>query len=171
MLTEGASEIYVLGRLLGLNQGIKTEGTKYISQLNVLRYAIYNKKDYNDRSEDDIIDIERYCVDAEYRTKCIEEYENVKTSINILDVLDKSPHFSSYLVNLAESLAIHKQGYKFRSVYDNVLFLSKEYNMPQDQVTKGLTEYIGDKMLNDFLQRNNIIVVIDGGVKFFTSEE
>ena len=43
--------------------------------------------------------------------------------------------------------------------------------MPQDQVTKGLTEYIGDKMLNDFLQRNNIIVVIDGGVKFFTSEE
>lgn len=44
MLTEGASEIYVLGRLLGLNQGIKTEGTKYISQLNVLRYAIYNKK-------------------------------------------------------------------------------------------------------------------------------
>ena len=171
MLTEGASEIYVLGRLLGLNQGIKTEGTKYISQLNVLRYAIYNKKDYNDRSEDDIIDIERYCVDAEYRAKCIEEYENVKTSINILDVLDKSPHFSSYLINLAESLAIHKQGYKFRSVYDNVLFLSKEYNMPQDQVTKGLTEYIGDKMLNDFLQRNNITVVVDGGVKFFTSEE
>ena len=171
MLTEGASEIYVLGRLLGLNQGIKTEGTKYISQLNVLRYAIFNKKDYSDRSEDDIIDIERYCIDANYRAKCIEEYENVKTSINILDVLDKSPHFSSYLVNLAESLAIHKQGYKFRSVYDNVLFLSKEYNMPQDQVTKGLTEYIGDKMLNGFLQRNNITVIIDGGVKFFTSEE
>lgn len=170
MLTEGASEIYTLGRLLRLNQGIRTESTKYISQLNVLRYAIYNKLPQNERETSDIIDIERYCMDSEYRKECIEKYENVKTSINVLGVLEKNPHFKSYLANLAESLAIHKQGYKFRSIYDNVLQLSNDYSMPQDQITSGLSNLISDQIINNYLQGNDISVIIDPGVKYFTSE-
>lgn len=170
-LTEGASEIYVLGRLLGLNQGIRTEGARYISQLNTLRYLIYNKKNPQDRNHNDIIDIEKYCVDPEYRAQCVRGYEIEKTAINVLDVLNKSPHFSSYLANLAESLAIHKQGYKFRTIYNNVLQLSEEFKIPQDQATRGLTNLIGDTIINNYLQGNNISVVIDAGARLFTSEE
>jgi hypothetical protein len=48
-------------------------------------------------TKNDIIDLYKFAFDEQYREQCINAYDEVKHTFNILDAAAKSPHFLKYI--------------------------------------------------------------------------
>lgn len=164
ILSEGAEEMRVLGQILGLNQGIKTNSADFLKQINYIERAIYDKTN----NQEDLVDLIKFVFDEQYRQECIEKYEAVKHSFNIYDVVATIPHFMGYLQTAALALAELKGSYKFRSIKQLTLGLSRELNYKkEDKIAKGVQNYIGDHMRKEWMLSDDIQIVIPKENKAF----
>lgn len=163
-LSDGAEEMRSLGAILSLNQGIKTNPEGLLNQVNLIERAIYDKTG----DLEDLVDLNRFVFDAQYRQDCIQKYEEVKHSFNIYDVVSTIPHFMGYLQTLAVALREVNGAYKFRSTKALVLDLSKQLSYErEDKITRGVQNFVGDYLRKQWMQSNDLQVVIPKGNKAF----
>lgn len=163
-LSDGAEEMRSLGAILSLNQGIKTNPEGLLNQVNLIERAIYDKTG----DLEDLVDLNRFVFDAQYRQDCIQKYEEVKHSFNIYDVVSTIPHFMGYLQTLAVALREVNGAYKFRSTKALVLDLSKQLSYErEDKITRGVQNFVGDYLRKQWMQSNDLQIVIPKGNKAF----
>ena len=175
-LSEGAAEQRVLGQILSINQGIKTSSDKLLTQINNIERCVYDKTE----NEGDIIDLIQFVSNKKYRDECIQKYEEVKHSFNILDAVSVVPHYFGYLKTLAIAKAELMQSFKFRSSQKSSLTLKTELNLyDESKLNKGLQNFIGDYMCKEWIKqyRYRYITIPKGNRAFnkngdmFTLEE
>lgn len=163
-VAEGAEELRILGQILSLNQGIKTDPEGLVTQINLIERAIYNIT----KNTNDIIDIKKFVQDEAYRNSKIEAYEKIKHSFNILEAVSTVPHFMGYLELLAVATKEQEQSFKFRSSRSMSLDLSISLNYYNEKkIIKGIEYYVGDYLRKQFLLQKGVVVTIPKGNKAF----
>ena len=154
-LQKGAEEMRRLGSIFSLNQGIKTNNEDMLNQIDLIEKAIY------DITEDpaDIIDLQQFVFDNDYRQRCISKYEEVKHSFNILDAVTQVPHFMGYLQTLVLSLGSLNQSFKFRNIKHLLKPASDTIGLTKEsEVAKGIQNYIGDYLRKEWMRDVEIII-------------
>lgn len=163
VLSQGAEEMRVLGVFLGSNKGVKTkieDGINFINTLeNVIsdRYRIKNPNARESEIASYKIDYLRFCTDPEYREQCIDQYDKVKHSINILQVVALCPHILSYLrASIIPHAGFMSASSKYRST--QAIINSNIYNTlgikaakDKSNSLKGLNNEINAMMLMQWL--------------------
>ena len=163
-LAEGAEEMKTLGQILGLNGGIKTDYEGLTKQISNIEECIYKRS----HKSDDIFDIIKFVYDPKYRQNFIERYEENKHAFNILDCLSKVPHFFQYVEALAIAKKEAQQSYKYRSVEALIPKVVETLGWHEKgKIAKGLQNYIGDVIKNNFLLDSDISMDIPAGIKAF----
>ena len=160
-LIPAADEQNILGRMLGINQGLSTSGYKQYSD-------IFNIESFVKSRVGEDFDLLTFIQDDIYREDWIKKYESAKSIINVLDVISKVPHFKEM----------------FNILYDNNFILSNlssRYQLTKDLANKisgekyPLSEkefrqvgyYINDLFLVSFLTSINKEIIIPKGVKYY----
>lgn len=164
-LSEGAQEMRTLGAILSLNQGLKTDQDSILRQISLIENAL------KERGGDHEVDLTKFAFDENYRQKVIEDYEDVKHSFNIYDVISTVPHFMGYLQTLAVAYEELKGSYKFRSVKELTPQVAAKIGLSgrTDNVAKGIQNFIGDYLRNNWMLQSDIIITIPKGTKAFDS--
>lgn len=166
-LSDGAEEMRRMGSILSLNQGIKTNSEGLLNQVNLIERAIYDITG----DQEDLINLSKFVFDEQYRKECIDKYEEYKHTFNILDVVSTIPHFMGYLQTLAVAATEVENSFKFRSIKQLSLGLKEQLNIGSEaNVIKGLQNFIGDWMRRQWMQSNDLTIVIPKGNKAFNSD-
>lgn len=148
---KGAEEIRILGRLLKINQGLPTDKWGKYSYIKGIETFI------NDKFKDEIgekFNLLKFAANEEYRLQQIDNYEKVKTTFNILDVIASVPHF--------------KEMFNILSVDNEVLNRLSVRNQVESIVIDETTPKRGNKLsIEEFRQtRNNVDdFLIDSWIK------
>ena len=175
-LSAGAQEMKTLGQVLSLNQGIKTTSSDFLTQINNLRRAIYNKTG----DLEDIVDLTKFAFDenpyvvngheySSYREYIIERYEGIKEAFNIFDVVTKVTHFMGYLQALVTTNVEVNNAFTFRSS-DNLLLPVKEKlgkYIKEDKLTVGIQNYCSDWLLKHWMLDTGKQITIPAGNQAF----
>lgn len=172
-LARGAEEMRILGAIAGLNQGIPSDLKSIINKISYIEEIFSEKADvFKELVVQELgsvyIDLESFAFNDEYRQKCIDLYDKVKHSFNILDCIASLPHLLGYVQSLATEKALMKRSYKFRNILEHYRTIQDKFNTDQDTAVLGLENYISDKMLSDWL--DNINVEIPAGNNIFTKD-
>ena len=91
-------EMQILGKLLSVNKGVKTDDYEeyhWIRQFETYVNGCYVKAGHNDNYEK--FDFLTFMRDSEYRDRQIKQYELVKKSHNILEIVSRAEHFNAML--------------------------------------------------------------------------
>ena len=166
-LSQGAEELRQLGQMFGLNKGLKNSSEELIkNQVNNFERCIYNKT----KKEEDIIDLQRFVLDSQYRNRCIKGYEGVKHSFNILEAMTVTPHYRGYLETLAVAdQALKTNTFKYRSCRQLTLDLAQELHyFKEDNITKGVSNFVGDFLRKNWMLSEDLTIFIPKKNKAFT---
>ena len=181
ILSQGAEEIRVLGVLLGSNKGVKTkieDGINFINTLeNIIsdRYKIMHPDADESKLASLKIDYLRFCTDKEYMEWCIDEYDKVKHTVNILQVVALCPHIFSYLrASIIPHAGFMSASSKYRST--QAVINSGIYNIlgiraakDKSNSLKGLNNEINAMMLMQWLSDTKKVFYLPSGQRYFKS--
>ena len=181
ILSQGAEEIRVLGVLLGSNKGVKTkieDGINFINTLeNIIsdRYKIMHPDADESKLAPLKIDYLRFCTDKEYMEWCIDEYDKVKHTVNILQVVALCPHIFSYLrASIIPHAGFMSASSKYRST--QAVINSGIYNIlgiraakDKSNSLKGLNNEINAMMLMQWLSDTKKVFYLPSGQRYFKS--
>lgn len=181
ILSQGAEEIRVLGVLLGSNKGVKTKIEDGINFINTLENIISDRYKimHPDADESKIaslkIDYLRFCTDKEYMEWCIDEYDKVKHTVNILQVVALCPHIFSYLrTSIIPHAGFMSASSKYRST--QAVINSGIYNIlgiraakDKSNSLKGLNNEINAMMLMQWLSDTQKVFYLPRGQRYFKS--
>ena len=181
ILSQGAEEIRVLGVLLGSNKGVKTkieDGINFINTLeNIIsdRYKIMHPDADESKLASLKIDYLRFCTDKEYMERCIDEYDKVKHTVNILQVVALCPHIFSYLrASIIPHAGFMSASSKYRST--QAVINSGIYNIlgiraakDKSNSLKGLNNEINAMMLMQWLSDTKKVFYLPRGQRYFKS--
>lgn len=181
ILSQGAEEIRVLGVLLGSNKGVKTKIEDGINFINTLENIISDRYKimHPDADESKIaslkIDYLRFCTDKEYMEWCIDEYDKVKHTVNILQVVALCPHIFSYLrTSIIPHAGFMSASSKYRST--QAVINSGIYNIlgiraakDKSNSLKGLNNEINAMMLMQWLSDTQKVFYLPSGQRYFKS--
>lgn len=181
ILSQGAEEIRVLGVLLGSNKGVKTkieDGINFINTLeNIIsdRYKIMHPDADESKLAPLKIDYLRFCTDKEYMERCIDEYDKVKHTVNILQVVALCPHIFSYLrASIIPHAGFMSASSKYRST--QAVINSDIYNIlgiraakDKSNSLKGLNNEINAMMLMQWLSDTQKVFYLPRGQRYFKS--
>ena len=181
ILSQGAEEIRVLGVLLGSNKGVKTkieDGINFINTLeNIIsdRYKIMHPDADESKLAPLKIDYLRFCTDKEYMERCIDEYDKVKHTVNILQVVALCPHIFSYLrASIIPHAGFMSASSKYRST--QAVINSGIYNIlgiraakDKSNSLKGLNNEINAMMLMQWLSDTQKVFYLPRGQRYFKS--
>lgn len=97
-------EMRLLGRMLGINQGMKTNRYDMYSFLKSIDIFV-NKRFVQNKLEAKF-NINEFLVNRDYQNQMVSEYEKIKTTYNILDIITFVPHFDKMfrLLHINESI-------------------------------------------------------------------
>lgn len=181
ILSQGAEEIRVLGVLLGSNKGVKTkieDGINFINTLeNIIsdRYKIMNPDADESKLAALKIDYLRFCTDKEYMERCIDEYDKVKHTVNILQVVALCPHIFSYLrASIIPHAGFMSASSKYRStqaVINSGIYNTLGIRAAKDKSNslKGLNNEINAMMLMQWLSDTKKVFYLPSGQRYFKS--
>ena len=181
ILSQGAEEIRVLGVLLGSNKGVKTKIEDGINFINTLENIISDRYKimHPDADESKLaalkIDYLRFCTDKEYMERCIDEYDKVKHTVNILQVVALCPHIFSYLrASIIPHAGFMSASSKYRST--QAVINSGIYNIlgiraakDKSNSLKGLNNEINAMMLMQWLSDTQKVFYLPSGQRYFKS--
>lgn len=181
ILSQGAEEIRVLGVLLGSNKGVKTKIEDGINFINTLENIISDRYKimYPDADEAKLaslkIDYLRFCTDKEYMEWCIDEYDKVKHTVNILQVVALCPHIFSYLrASIIPHAGFMSASSKYRStqaVINSGIYNTLGIRAAKDKSNslKGLNNEINAMMLMQWLSDTQKVFYLPSGQRYFKS--
>lgn len=184
-LSMGAEEMKVLGQILGLNQGIPSTAEKLKQKINTIETLISRRvKELNSfnmiispnskqiTASENRLDLGQLIYNEDYRKDKISEYEVIKHSFNIIDLLFKVPQYKEYvtlLYNTYKSLYESSARFRFESgkaidVLDNWGIKSSYGKQKGD---KKLSKYGTEYMINAFLLNKEIQIECSGLSTYF----
>ena len=85
----------ILGAMLGVNQGIKTNLNDFYAKLRRVETFINQKIKDSDLDIDENFDIINFLKSDSYKEKWINIYEGIKSVFNILKIIDSVPNFKN----------------------------------------------------------------------------
>ena len=184
-LYKGADEMKTLGQILHLNQGL------YTSDLDTLKIISRIENIITDRAHaigytggTRKFDLHRFLYDQKYQKETIEEYNNVKVSFNILDLITKVPHYYEYLkiLDLQDNMysAISSKYRTIKALGRIIVNKSGAYlQSDKDAIYKRIKQYADNQILqNWFLESdafgfgpNGIQITIPKGAQYFLTTD
>lgn len=204
-IKEDAKETTTLGKVFGLNQGMKTDIVGKLSFLSMLEGAMtdmekkydsglklesqfmflvkeqkpyledsYISSAYRAAKEQGIIqqfDIRQFLDPAnlEYRKATIDYYNCLKSVWNIFDMIDKIPHFKAlYKVLYMTDLVDTRMSNKFTIIDKLRKNLREKGIILTDEKLKGLSEYVDDVLISNWLNKENITFTLDKDMHYLT---
>ena len=179
-LAQGAEEFRILGSMLKLNQGLPNRISDIITLVSTIENSINNRIKNNNneikrsRPSGQLSNEERnselnnrfnlfkFAFDEEYRQKCVEQYDSVKHTINILDVISTVPHYLQYVKTLATlQRAAQFSSIRYRSLYAIISDRKLQENgLGGENVIKGVNNFLGEHLIKQFLLTNDIIMTV-----------
>ena len=157
-LAKGAQEMFIIGQIYSLNQGIKTDQASFINQVSNIEDVFINAGFENK------VNIVKFAYDERYRQSMIRAYEDAKGTFNILDAISSNPHTLAYIKAAATALQSFKNSFKFRTVYQNILEAMETVGtQDRTSIVKGLQNYVGDYLRDNWFISRNINFVIPKG--------
>lgn len=96
-ILKGANEFTNFSKLLGMNQGLKTDKVSLQQFIESIE-KIFNEGRNSTKlefDENNSFNVKRFFIDPEYAEKIIEDYEQRKICVNIFDAILKLPHFKA----------------------------------------------------------------------------
>lgn len=176
ILAQGGEEMRILGRMLSCNKGIQTRMEDALAFREYIENAFINRVGAINMFEDvdpkqnppARIDFTRFCVDENYRRECINAYDEIKHSVNILAVVDKMPHILSYLKAYCiphttyehTSLKYRTRNQFFDEVCDTLGLNSK---IDKDNAVKGIEAAVNYRLLTEWLSQEQLKFVLPKG--------
>ena len=180
VLATGAEEMKQIGKILRLNQEIKTNPSDLIGQVDNIEEAIIRrigqlKKQYKrlgitkNQADPDIwemintknpdkykVNLERFMTDEAYATEMIGYYDLVKQSYNPLRILKTVPHYRGYAESLLCAFKGALDSVKFRTTVDSAKEFIKKYNVVdpklKNQVVKNSEKAVDLFMRQSWMQ-------------------
>lgn len=151
-LAECQNEIQLLGRILSLNQGLKTNLDDMQNLIRSIETCISGQR----------IDLIRFFHDENYANECVKEYGKWKICINILGLMKNVPHVNKYAQILAMAKAAMNESFIYRSV-NSIL---EGYTFQSDRVVKGVQNFVNDTIIDNWLltQGRDTPIIIPKGV-------
>lgn len=174
MLNDGFSELGILRQLLGLNQGIKTVSADKLKFYEDFANIIIKRKksigSYRKAKEaEDRIDFQKFFTNTEYRNRKIQEYEDIKQSINPLLIVTELPHFNAYLEAAFIDYAICGVSSKFRLMTNQFMPIINREFKPNNagqraRYTRRALDFIDGLITNKWLLEQKAIKLPKGSV-------
>ncbi len=178
ILAQGAEEMRILGSILSSNKGVKSRTEEGITFIENIENAVIERKKLMglEPNTDDRIDFILFCTDENYRKEAINKYEQVKHSVNILDVVTTAPHFLSYLRACSVPYAAFKVGSaKFRArdkYYKPVIdTLKATKSSDKENAIRGIEAAVNYRMLRNWLAQDQMKFVLPAGGKLFVGRD
>lgn len=185
-LSHIANEQARLRPILGLNQELPNDTA---SQFKFLRNfeSIFSQraqelgannkaiKDFKDANGGTLeISFQKFIQDADYRDFIIKAYEPIKAAVNIFDVMTNSEHYLGYAEALnanIESISLASTSYRIANdVSKNVLnkyFKVARNGTLHDKYIKRVQKFIANRINNQFLLSQNIVLNVPNGMPVF----
>ena len=177
-LNNVAQEMSLIRPILGLNQQLPNSKENQLAFVrrfeNVLQEKLSGKKastneikalnDLNKQYNisENQVSIERFAFDSEYRQTAIDAYGSIMTKINILDVIDKVPHYFGYLRTMAGyHYGMSKFSIQYRTqdeIAKKVIRGYMKVNSKEEieQYLKQASRYVSRVLNNMFMLQQNI---------------
>lgn len=142
-LATGAEEMKQIGKILRLNQEIKTNPADLIGQVDnieecIIRRAKQLRNQYKRQGieiKNDLIkhppriNLEEFLTDDAYAKDKIAKYDIIKQSYNPLRILKTVPHYRGYVESLLCAYKAAKTSVKFRATIDKAKDFIETYNV------------------------------------------
>ncbi len=181
-LSQGAEEMRTLGSLLRLNQGLRVSTNEIINMTsnmeNIInnRLKVINQERLRQRekpiSTKDRINLRSFILFENYRNNVIKEYDAIKHTFNILDVISTVPHFRGYfetaciLHSALESTIGKYEAIKNiggRLIEDLKLSSQKD----RERLYKGVQRFYDTYVRDDYFLSKNIVIPIPKGMRYY----
>lgn len=184
-LALGADEYKEMGKILRLNQEVKTNALDLQNQVANIEEVITRRLrqlarvknrggvDIHSATKDELknpdkykIDLEKFLYDKVYQMKKIVQYDRIKQSYNVLRVLTTDPQYKGYMETLymAHQGLLNKQ-LKYRFTVGKIAdFIQKNKvtgNL-QQQVLKNGNNYVDYKLRQNWMRDSKIQITIPG---------
>lgn len=184
-LALGADEYKEIGKILRLNQEVKTNALDLQNQVANIEEVITrrlrqlarveNRGSYysHGATKDELknpdkykIDLEKFLYDEVYQQEKIAQYDRIKQSYNVLRVLTTDPQYRGYMETLymAHQGLLNKQ-LKYRFTVGKIAdFIQKNKvtgNL-QQQVLKNGNNYVDYKLRQNWMRNSNLYITIPG---------
>lgn len=184
-LALGADEYKEIGKILRLNQEVKTNALDLQNQVANIEEVITrrlrqlarveNRGSYysHGATEDELknpdkykIDLEKFLYDEVYQQEKIVQYDRIKQSYNVLRVLTTDPQYKGYMETLymAHQGLLNKQ-LKYRFTVGKIAdFIQKNKvtSNLQQQVLKNGNNYVDYKLRQNWMRASKIQITIPG---------
>lgn len=184
-LALGADEYKEIGKILRLNQEVKTNALDLQNQVANIEEVITRRlrqlarvknrggSDTHSTTKDELknpdkykIDLEKFLYDEVYQMEKIAQYDRIKQSYNVLRVLTTDPQYKGYMETLymAHQGLLNKQ-LKYRFTVGKIAdFIQKNKvtgNL-QQQVLKNGNNYVDYKLRQNWMRDSKIQITIPG---------
>ena len=184
-LALGADEYKEIGKILRLNQEVKTNALDLQNQIANIEEVITRRlrqlarakgrgsnykhqatKDELKKPDRYKIDLERFLYDEIYQQEKIAQYDRIKQSYNVLRVLTTDPQYKGYMETLymAHQGLLNKQ-LKYRFTVGKVAdFIQKNKvaSNLQQQVLRNGNNYVDYKLRQNWMRDSNMQITIPG---------
>ena len=170
-ILEGSDEFSNFGRLLGINQGIKTTEEEFKSYLQFIQNIIASREkalglDTMDEEKlkeagynPDLVgtfDVSRWLNDQEYK-EVIKEYysKKLKVTLPIFDIIDNIPQFRDSF-KLVNAVNIINSAISMKTKVQDLIFSHYEANFWSDNFKKNLQHSIHAKFIQQFFYNSGL---------------
>lgn len=155
-LRKGAKEFSTIGRLLGLNQGLKNSTQDFLAFIEDFESLLVEGN------------FEEFMLNKSYRDKCIDHYETI--SFNPLKIVTQVPHYWGYLQT---AYIRHKSMYtasiKYRTLYNYLPKINELIGFIElPKKLKNLKDLIDYHLINNYFINNDIKFSLNAGQPLIT---
>lgn len=163
----------ILGSMLGINQGMKTNAyDKYKYVKNIENFINKRVTNYNKNAGEQLerFDLMRFLSDDSYRITQIQNYNKLKSTYNILEAITKVPHFDAMFNILYVDNWLIKNFSVINHLTDklsNDVLLQKDTKLTQKEY-KTVQKYANDVLILNWLLGSDFRFKVPKGQKRFT---
>lgn len=171
----GGQEISTYSQLCGINQGVKALRDEYFTKLQKLEKFISDRIDLRIAEIDGLyykFDFLRFISDEDYRNDAILRYERAKTSFNILEAINSSPHLREmYRAMYVSDHLLSSFSYKY-NLYKKLINDPKVYSgkIQGEDKSKIITGFINDLVTAEFFDRSGISINLQNPITIYNSD-
>ena len=160
-------EMELLGAMLGINQGQKTNDYDQYSFINRIENFINGR--YKKAKFDHKFDLMKFLSDPTVRQSEIELYDKVKSTYNILDIISTVPHFAAMFNTLELSNSVLNRFsyiYKLeRSVISQLKDIVENFTV-NDKIFKTIRDTLYDQTIVDWIKSQNLKIKLPADFKY-----
>lgn len=178
-ILEGANEFSNFGRMLGVNQGIKTSKVElqkfenfvksiFSDRLKKSKLSSEDKKLFNDFGE---LDVKKWFSNANYRRQVSALYDKIKKCINIFEIFQHISQFDAIRDLYDATFTIDQESVIKSKVFNDIVTkeISKNPYITEKYQTNLLRE-VDNAFINKFITKQNYKIPIPDGVKLLNSD-